>query len=358
MGKNGGWSVDRVLRGMIGAGVILSLVGCSPTHSGTASLDQGRLQRRAFDYVKAGLGYRDNPVVRVEAVEALESAGGEEGLPWIRTALLDDHPAVRFAGCVAVGELRDAVAESGVRERLEDGDASVRVAALFAMHRLGHTGRTGEMASYLLDQEDPTVRRNAALLLGLLGEPGAVKLLARAMKDSDPGVRHHALEAMARLGNAEAKQELKFMSAAGVGSEEVFAINALAATGDRACHDTFRYKLETAAHLETRLAAARGLGVVGSAEGFQVALRGLRVDRARVGDPDDPPEAQVLRFRQLAAAALGAIGRMDALRQLEAVMNDPRDPRVQVSAAKAILEIIEANRREALPFPVAVGEKR
>lgn len=334
------------------------LGGCTQTHSGTASLDRERLQRRAWNCLKAGLGYRDNPAVRVEAVEAFESAGGEEGLPWIRTALLDDHPAVRFAGVVAVGKLRDSGAESAVREGLGDEDPSVRVAALFAMHRLGYTERTGDMAPYLLDHEDPTVRRNAALALGLLGEPGAIKLLARAMRDPDAGVRHHALEAMARLGNAEAKQELRFMTAAGVGSEEVFAINALAGTGDRTCLDTFRYKLETAAHLETRLAAARGLGVFASAEGYEVALRGLRVDRARISDPNDPPEGQVLRIRQLAAAALGAIGRAEALPHLEVAMEDSRDPRVQVSAAKAILEIAGANRRRALPFPAASGEKR
>ena len=350
--------VNRSIRRLTGAAVVLWLAGCTPGHLGAARLDQDRLGRRAWDCLKAGLRYRDNPAVRVEAVEALESSGGDEGLPWIRTALLDGHPAVRFAGCVAVGKRRDAVAESAVGKRLADEDASVRVAALFARHRLGHVERTGEMATYLLHHDDPTVRRNAALVLGMLDEGGAVKLLARAMKDPDGGVRHHALEAMARLGNAEAKQELRFMTAAGVGSEEVFAINALATARDRACLDTFRYKLETAAHLETRLAAARGLGLLGLDDGLEVALRGLRVERPMVNDPDDPPAGQVLRIRQLAAAALGAIGKKEALPQLAAVVDDRRDPRVQISAAKAILEIMDANRRSNLTFKPTAGEKR
>ena len=147
------------------------------------------------------------------------------------------------------------------------------------------------------------------------------------------------------------------MTAAGVGSEEVFALNALAGSGDRACLDTFRYKLETATHLETRLAAVRGLGLLGSDEGLEVARRGLRVNRLRVSDPNDTPEGQVLRIRQLAAAALGAIGRTDALFDLEAVMNDPRDPRIQISAAKAILEILEANRKTEAGFPATAKDK-
>jgi HEAT repeat protein len=62
--------------------------------------------------------------------------------------------------------------------------------------------------------------------------------------------------------------------------------------------------------------------------------------------------------RQLAAAALGAIERVDALPALADLLEDDRDPRVQVSAARAILEIIEANRAETLPFASAVLRRR
>ncbi len=350
-GERGGFArYAEKVNALVGLVMMTALSGCAPAVSTRVSIDPGRLQRRALDCLKAAIRYPHNAVVRVEAVEALESSGCPEARPWIRTALLDDHAAVRFAGCVAVGKLRDRVAETAVGERLDDEDASVRVAALFARHRLGRTERTGEMAGYLLHHDDPAVRRNAALVLGLLDEPGAVKLLARAMRDRDAGVRHHTLEAMARLGNREAKQELTFMTAAGVGSEEVFALNALTGTGDRTYLDTFRYKLETALHLETRLAAARGLGVLGAEEGFDLALRALGENRPTIDDPRDPPAGQVLRKRQLAAAALGAIGRTEALPALEELMDDSDDPRVQVSAAKAILEIVQANRREALPF--------
>ena len=178
------------------------LVGCVQPASSRRTNNQVELRRRAMECLKAGVGYRHNPAVRVEAVEALAGRTSDEGAPWVRSALLDDHAAVRFAACVAVGEARDVVAEAGVAKCLKDPNASVRVAALFARHRLGHTERSGDLAGYLLHDSDATVRRNAALVLGLLGEQGAVKVLAKGMKDTDAGVRDHSLEAMARLGTA------------------------------------------------------------------------------------------------------------------------------------------------------------
>ncbi|MEK6799158.1 MAG: HEAT repeat domain-containing protein [Planctomycetota bacterium] len=300
-----------------------------------------QLRAEAVGYLKAGLQYAANPAVRIEAVEGLRAIADERTLPWLRTALLDEHAAVRFAACLALGELRDAGSAEALRKAMSDANDNVRIAATFARHRLGHAESTGKLATYLLHGKDPSVRRNAAMALGRLGEVGAVKVLARAVKDSDAGVRHQALEALARLGNSDARQELAFMTNAGVGSDEVFALNALADLHDRTLTDTFRYKLATAVHLETKLAAARGLGLLGDASGLDLALRALRTNQARVNDPDDPPEGQVLRTRQLAAAALGAIGRRDALGSLAAEMRNSSDPRIQVSGAKAVLEILD-----------------
>ena len=329
------------------------VAGCAstPADSGAEPII---LERRAQGLLQAALQYPHNPVVRVEAVEALQSCGDRSVLPWIRTALLDEHAAVRFAACVAVGVLGDGLADGALRDLVSDDDDSVKVAALFARHRLGFTHDTGKMAYYLLDHSEATVRRNAALVLGLLGERGAVKVLASAMRDPDEGVRQHALEAMARLGNREAGQELAFMTNAGIGSEEVFAILALSATGNPRYVDTFRYKLSTAVHLETKLAAVRALGALGYDDGFDHAVRSLSRRRATINDPDDPPAGQVLRIRQMAAAALGAIGREEALAPLQSLMDGSADPRVQVSAAGAVLRIL--GRRVAEPLPFMLGD--
>lgn len=333
------------------------LSGCATAPREAGTLSYAQLEQEAVQCLKAGLQYPYNPAVRVAAVQGLEVVGDSASLAWIRTALLDEHPAVRFAGAVAVGRLADRGAELAVRECLRDADASVRVAALFALHRLGDTSRTGAMADYLLDHEDVAVRRNAAMLLGLLGEPGAIKLLARAMRDPDQGVRQHVLEALARLGNGEAKQELTFMTSSGVGSEEVFAIGALAATGDPAYIDTFRYKLATGMHLETKLAAARGLGLLGEDDGFKVAVSALRTRRTPIQDPQDPPAGQAFRAKQMALTALGAIGHSEALPDLRRYLEESEDPRIQVAAARAILQILAAQQDESLSMPEAAARQ-
>lgn len=330
--------------------VSVVLAGCVAAQPVSTPKDRPSLHRRAMECLRAGIRYRHNPAVRVEAVEALEATRMREALPWIRAALIDPHPAVRFAACIAIGQQADKVAMPAVRKCARDPDRSVQVAALFALHRLGDETQSGRIPNYLLGENDVPGRRNAALILGLLDEPSGIKVLARAMHNSDVGVQHHALEAMARLGNREARQELTFLTSAGVGTDEVFAIGALAATNDRTYIDTFRYKLATAQHRETRLAAARALGSLGLDDGYDVALQALEQGGKLRQDPNDPDREQTLRIKQMAAAALGAVGRAGALPVLAALMNDNSDPRVQVSAARAILEILQAERRRSPPF--------
>jgi len=341
------------IAGCAGVLACVLLTGCQSTPGTTSRTARGQA---AMQCLQRSVSFPDNTVVRVAAVEALESTGRNDVKPWIRTALADKQPAVRFAACLAVGRLRDEPAMAAVKGLVDDPDPSVRVAALFALHRLGDTSRSGHMPAYLLDHPEPMVRRNAALVFGLMDEPGAIKLLARAMKDSDPGVRQHALEAMARLGQEDAQQELSFMANAGVGSDEVFALNALGTTGNRRFADLYEYKLDTGVHVETRLAAARALGRLGKPHGFQEAVSALQSPTPRQTDRDDPPQAQQLRIRQLAAAALGAIGRKEALPILREELAKEDDERVRVSLARAILEI--EGPRGGLGFPQVADKKR
>ncbi|MBI1827480.1 MAG: HEAT repeat domain-containing protein [Planctomycetes bacterium] len=321
-------------------GVVSLVLGCvAPAQTEFRSEPPTDLQQSAMEVLTSGIQDPTNPIVRVQAVEALESVGGENAKSWIRSALLDGNPAVRFAACVAAGMLGDRAAAETVEQKLRDENASVRLAALFARHRLGRTDRTGELTGYLLQNSDISVRRNAAMVMGLLGEQGAIKVLARAMRDSDPGVRQNVLEAMARLGNKEARQELTFRANSGVGSEEVLALIALIATKDRSLIDTYRYKLTHAEHLETKLAAARGLGTCGSDDGYSIAMQGLQTTKQLHEDRDDPPADQILRTRQLAAAALGAIGLRDAIPALQRALDSTDDARLKISFARAVLEI-------------------
>lgn len=333
----------RVFRFSLPAGACLVAVGCAAPRQGGAAPDI-QLRQKSVEALKAGLGYAANPAVRAQSVEALRWCGDEQAMPWVRAALLDDHPAVRFAACVAIGERKDKAGMGAVRQRISDADAGVRVAALFALHRLGDDSQTQRIPVYLLENPDPAVRRNAAMVLGIMGEKSAVKVLASAMKDRDPGVRNYALEALTRLGNPEARQELTFMANSGVGADETFAVQALSAVADPRLEDLLRYKFQNALHVETKLAAARGLAMLGRQDGYALALTSLTSTRATVNDPQDDPQGQVLRVRLLASAALAAMGNTDALPALGNVLEKNNDPRIQIAAAHAILRILDARR--------------
>lgn len=318
--------------------------GCIAPGGVGGAINKAELRRAALACLQSGVSYRANPVVRIAAVEALVGVDSKQAKAWIRSALNDEHPAVRFAACLAVGTQRDTVAELSVRKLSLDADPNVRVGALFALHRLGETNGTGKLTSLLLDHADPSVRRNAALILGMCEQTSAIKPLARAMKDSDEGVRRHALEAMVRLGNREARQELIFMCNAGVGADETFAVNALAEVRSPLLGDTFRYKLKSGKHWETRLAAARALALLSNYDGFDETMRALKTKQFKSRDRNDPPQQKTLRIRQMATAALGVMGKEEALPTLARIMTNEADPRLQVSAAQAILKILRAHQ--------------
>jgi len=330
---------------------VLAPAGCAATSVSRGFIGAAELREEALSCLKAAVRYPHNPAVRVAAVQALELAPTDDTAAWIRTALVDDHPGVRFAGCMAAGKTRDRIAESAVRRCLRDPDANVRVGAMYAMHRLGHPAWSTRLATILLTHHDVAVRRNAAYVLGLLGDPGAAKVLARAMKDHEKGVRDHALEAMARLGVADARQELVFMTEAGVGSEEVFALSALAATRNPIYTDTFRHKMNQETHLETRLAAARGLAMLGLDDGFELAFDALQRHLPPEPDSGESQADRLLRVRLMAAVALGAVGRAQALPALAVVMRESPDPRVQVASARAIVEITNENTMKGSAQP-------
>lgn len=328
-------------------GALLLCGGCGAPLS---RQEQNALRDRALWALKKGVEYEALPSVRAQAVEALQKVAPRAGLPWIRAALDDEHPAVRFAACVALGTLRDTVAKPSIEKLIPDSDPNVQAAAIFAMHRLGAPRHSERLAEFLLEHDDPAVRRNAAMLLGRLGEKGAVPLLARAVMSDDDALRIQALESMALLENPEALKQLKVNTYSGDGAEQTLALLALAETTDPSLEELFRIRLEQALHLETRLAAAKALGKLHCDAGYLVARQAMDFNRPRKDDKNDPPKMQIMRIRQLAAHALGAIGKLEALPVLRDRMNNDEDPRVQLAAAMAIVQLTNGMEQDDLPF--------
>ena len=116
----------------------------------------------------------------MHAIEALQETAPAEGKNRIRACARDEVPPVRFAAVFALGIIRDRESAELFKLAAEDNDRSVRIAGIFGLHRIGDPRRTTELASMLLNDPEAKVRANAALAIGMLGEPKSVKVLQRA----------------------------------------------------------------------------------------------------------------------------------------------------------------------------------
>ncbi|UCG32574.1 MAG: HEAT repeat domain-containing protein [Phycisphaerales bacterium] len=324
------------------AGVLLVvLTGCQQVS--LERVHEIELREEALRGLKAGARYEANAVVRAQAIEALGKVAPGQGTPFFLEALRDPSPVVRFAACMALGSARCKDAAELLRLRLEDEEGSVQAAAVYALHRLGDQGHTSILADKLLRDPDVRVRRNAALILGELGEAGSIRLLKHAARDRDEGVMLQATEAMALLGDPKARQQLAVQAHDGAGHRQALALIAMGRIRDPRFLPAIEYRLKEGPYPETRLAAARALGQYGREDGLKLALKELDFVPSGKGLPEDPPENQIMRIRSMAALALGAIGDPAALPALKRRLEAQDDPRVQLAAARAILEILDSS---------------
>ena len=322
---------------LAGLAVVAGGAGCVTTPMPS----RAELAERAEACLRLGMRYPDNPLVRAQSIEAAADVLGRSAAPAIREGLRDEHLGVRFAACLALGDLRheDAIEELRTLAQ-QEAEPSVRVGAWYALDRMGDTTWRAEWVKTIQDNDDPTVRRNAVMALGLLHDPKSRRLLARVQKiDADETVRLLALEALVALGDDGAISMLTHDAFGSLGFRQPFAILALGHAPTKDVIGQLRARLAGAPYLETRLAAARALAMHGIKDGYPLAVQALSWNSPQRGLPEDTPETQIMRVRTMAAMAVGEIGNPEGLEPLFRMMESTSDLRLQVVAARAILKI-------------------
>jgi HEAT repeat protein len=337
-------------RTLLAVCAVLTVAGYAATPAVAA---EDPIRELAVRYIRSALKFPANPVVRSAAIEAAESLGPQDRA-LIRDGLKDEHPGVRFAACMALGRLGDKAALPAIRERVNDSDDSVRVAAYFALEKMGDASNRVQWADALRHAKEPAVRRNAALAMGKLGDPAVTILLTAALHDEDEGVRIQASEALALLGDKQLIGRFIRDAYGGVGFKQAVALVVLGQVKDERVIPALRARLVESPYLEAKLAAARGLGMHGYTNGYELALRSLNWNEPQPNLADDPAVNQVMRVRTMAATALGEIADPRAIPALRDRMKTPDDPRIQLAAARAILMILD---RTAAANPAAPGGK-
>ena len=329
------------------------LSGCvQPVLRGTLSPpEQATFRAEAVRLLQeAALG--NEPALRMNAIEALAEVAPDEGLRCIELNIENEYPGASFAALMAVGTLRKAEFLDRIRTRAEHPDPNVRIAALYALHRLGFERRTGELGDFLLNHRDVRVRANAALAIGRLGEPSSTVLLHRALKHERKDLpKLQILEALAILGDRYANERLIFDGYSNYPDQATITIGFLANAKSPDAEELFRERLRSSRDFpEIGLAAARGLGRLGDESGLDLAINYLCFDSSRRGVPNDPPEQQTSRVRGLAALALEAIGDPEALKALrEAFQRPGQFAYVRITIARAAIHILNELRRRSPP---------
>ncbi len=173
-----------------------------------------------FEFYKAG-------DMATETLLALARIGQASARDALRAHLSDRDEAMRAAAVEGLGRLHDAESRDAIVERSQkDGFASVRLAATFALGRLGDPdvpalakGLTaadtyGQAVDYLLElgpaavtgvettlgtTRDNAFKADLIHILGFVGTRDAVPVIEPFLKDHNERVAHAATDAVARL---------------------------------------------------------------------------------------------------------------------------------------------------------------
>lgn len=324
--------------------------GCASTtssntaqvHEFTPAQAQANLEK-AITVLQLQFKNPDAPI-RANCLEALQYYHDPRTIDLLKQGLQDPDWVVRFAAAMAAGKQQNKSLKPLLQQMYAtETDANVKVALIFALHNFQDDTHMAQLANYLQSPEN-SVRANTALVLGMLKQKSAVKvLLLPARKDPDPRVRFEITAAMARLGDPQAKEDLIALSANRSLDAYFFALSVYPEIDhpdvnnvlDRGVLLPSEFPNLTPAEKlnlqRAALLAAAGLGKRRDPRAVDAGKMILTYSK----DPN--PELRVL-----AALALGEILYPAEEAPLMRLLADP-EPQVQVAAAAAIVKVTIRN---------------
>jgi HEAT repeat protein len=261
-------------------------------------------------------------VLRAHALEVLKKLNAPDAGPTIMAKLGDNSRLVRKSAALAAGELQYRPVQTRLNQMLETANGSERIAIIFALHRMGDPSHSHELEKTAVDS-DPHIRGDTAMVLGMLGEKSAVPMLHAMLKDTDRAVRLESAEALWKLGDPLGSDGLEAATLSANPDDRMVALLALAEPRDTQVLGNIEGLL-TDDYVEVALVAARAAGMLGSDDGYGLALQSA--SSSDVGQ------------RVLAGMALASIGRADAQPALRKLLADT-NPDARLVAAGAILAI-------------------
>jgi HEAT repeat protein len=275
----------------------------------------------------------NDPAIRANCIEALQPSNDPRAENVIDQGLHDPVWIVRFSAAMATGKRRTAQLKPVLlRLATTDDNDSVRVAAIYALHRLGDDRNMNTLAQ-TLNSSDPSTRANTALVLGLMGNPSAIPLLQSHASEADPRVKFEITAAMARLGDSHAQDIIASLAISKFAEDQWNAMSVCPELPPDLAANALVLGLQNPSNtppalqdLTTRrqLVAARSLGKMHSAQGAKIAIDNL-------ANPNPS-------LRALAAFAMGELLAPQQDGSLAPLLED-KEENVRLAAAAAIVNI-------------------
>ena len=317
------------------------------------------------DYSRGG-----NPDERIAAIWALGKITSPKVTIVIEAALNDDHPKVKKTAVFQVMTLQEKDRNRLLNLIIRSNDpclqsAIVEVALREFSNRferfkcpikITENGNPSlqHLLKFLEEDEDSTLRKNAAQALGTLGDECAVVPLIKALSDQDVNVRKSAAEALGNLRDERAVTPLiKVLSDQDVNVRE----SAAEALGNLRDERAVTPLIKALSDDEIYLYAIDALGELGDSTAVEPLMkmlydghkfRDLFEALGKLGDTNALiPIVKALSdrdysVRKSAAEALGQLGNANAEAPLIKALSD-RDYSVRKSAAKALGQLKEFN---------------
>ena len=325
--------------------------GCT----GLSSLEPQSLRTQALERLRHSVNSAE-PLIKMRAIESCVDLQLPNAAHICSEAISSSAPALQFVGPMGMIEIPSRAAEPTLKKLLSSSDASVRLAAIGALHRLGQTQHSGELIT-ALDNPSPRTRGNALMILGRVGDESAIPAIRQILEEDEvERVQWQAGEALVLLGDEKVLSQLQLWEYSRNWQVRIFAVELMGQVRDK---DLFVPDLLGALQDRNQLVqlqAARSLGRLGQQDGFQPAMRYLyptagdqRDIAGQMGLGSNSPQLaqRIGQIRSLAALALGEIGNWDAATALAKALDDT-DPQVALAAASASLRLLQKTNKSQI----------
>jgi HEAT repeat protein len=298
----------------------------------------------------------ESEAVRRAAMESLAFFEDPRVVPTLVEALDQRQPStVRAAAAAALTRTDHDVAVDALARALRDPDAWVRFVALRSLGSLSDGGAVPAVLETLRTDPAPHVRLAAIDALGRLGPAEAWEVLEPLARSSDSDMGSAAIVALGHLDRPEARSALEGFLRAAEPWQRVAAVTATSQRSDAQAARTLQWVAAADDEHDVVQAAIHGLARIArrpgpeGAEAAQalVALTAEPLRRAaaiealsllparRIADVASGLRDTSLEVRRGSVEALGRMQQAEASRALETALDD-RHPGVRLAAIRAL----------------------